>query len=134
MTIVVFLQVFFRFVVKGSLPWSEELARYLMVWATFIGAGLAAADNAHIGVEFFVKLFGPKASKFFLTIAYLIVLFTSLALLNYSFIIIQYQFATGQLSPAMAIPMTIPYLALPVGFIYMAICFTIAYWRNMKSL
>ncbi|MCL6558904.1 MAG: TRAP transporter small permease [Firmicutes bacterium] len=133
MTVVVFLQVVFRFVIKGSLPWSEELARYLMVWATFIGAGLAAANNAHIGVEFFVKLFGPRASKFFLTLTYLVVMATSLVLVNYSWVIVNYQINTGQVSPAMAIPMVIPYLALPVGIIYMAICFTLAYCRNIKN-
>ncbi|RKO65784.1 TRAP transporter small permease [Desulfofundulus salinus] len=133
MTVVVFLQVVFRFVIKGSLPWSEELARYLMVWATFIGAGLAAANNAHIGVEFFVKLFGPRASKLFLTLTYLVVMATSLVLVNYSWVIVNYQIKTGQVSPAMAIPMVIPYLALPVGIIYMAICFTLAYCRNIKN-
>lgn len=133
MTIVVFMQVFFRFVIKGSLPWSEELSRYLMVWATFIGAGLAALDNAHIGVEFFVNLFGKKLSKVFLAITFLIVLGTSIALVDYSWIVVQYQLTTGQESPAMEIPMWIPYLALPVGFVYMILCFSLAFVRNLKA-
>lgn len=133
MTIVVFLQIIFRFVIKGSLPWSEELSRYIMVWATFIGAGLAALDNSHIGVEFFVNLFGKKARTAFLTVTFLIVLGTSIALIDYSWTVVSYQISTGQESPAMEIPMWITYLALPVGLAYMAVCFTLAYIRNIKS-
>ncbi|WP_286954445.1 TRAP transporter small permease subunit, partial [Aminobacterium sp. UBA5277] len=35
MVIVVFLQVIFRFVLHSSLPWSEELSRYILVWISF---------------------------------------------------------------------------------------------------
>jgi TRAP-type transport system small permease protein len=41
MSAVIFYQVFSRFILKDSLRWSEELARYLMVWSVFIGSALA---------------------------------------------------------------------------------------------
>jgi tripartite ATP-independent transporter DctM subunit len=40
------LQVFFRYVLNASLSWSEELARLLFVWLTFLGFGLAAQRDA----------------------------------------------------------------------------------------
>lgn len=35
-------QVFFRFALNSPLVWSEELARLLLVWVTFIGAAVVA--------------------------------------------------------------------------------------------
>ena len=37
MSVVVFMQVVFRFLIKSSLPWSEELSRYLLVYITYFG-------------------------------------------------------------------------------------------------
>ncbi len=51
MAVVVFIQVIFRFVVKASLPWSEETSRYLLVWITFLGASAGVKTGAHVGVE-----------------------------------------------------------------------------------
>ena len=42
MSVVVFVQVVFRFIVKSSLPWSEELSRYLQVYITFFGTAMAS--------------------------------------------------------------------------------------------
>lgn len=53
LAIVVFLQFFTRYVLNDSLAWTEEIARYLLVCVTFIGAGMAARKNSHIHVEFF---------------------------------------------------------------------------------
>jgi len=49
--VVAVLQNISRFVLRDSLSWSEELARYLMVWATFIGASIGVKRGSHVGVE-----------------------------------------------------------------------------------
>jgi TRAP-type C4-dicarboxylate transport system permease small subunit len=51
MAILVAVQVFFRYVLNQSLFWSEELARYLLVWLTFLGASSAYYRHAHPGVD-----------------------------------------------------------------------------------
>lgn len=53
MTLIVIFQVFFRYVLNHSLFWSEELARYLLIWLTFTGASVAYFRGAHPGVDFF---------------------------------------------------------------------------------
>ena len=40
MLVVVTLQVWYRFVLNDPLAWSEELARYLFVWSSFIGSAV----------------------------------------------------------------------------------------------
>ncbi len=55
MTIVVFLQVFFRYVLNQPLSWPEETARVMIVWLSFIGAYLAMREKKHIGFNLLVK-------------------------------------------------------------------------------
>ncbi|WP_366924415.1 TRAP transporter small permease [Metallumcola ferriviriculae] len=123
MTIVVFLQVFFRFVVKGSLPWSEELARYLMVWAVFIGASIGAREGAHIGVEAVVNVLPKRLKRGSIVVSGLLSVIFSIVVMVLSFQVIAVLVSTGQKSPAMQMPMYWAYLAIPVGSIFMAIRF-----------
>jgi len=55
MTVVVLAGVFFRYVLEAPLPWSEELARYLMVWGASLGASVA--------FEPFDRLRAPKNGR-----------------------------------------------------------------------
>lgn len=48
---VVFLQFYTRYFVNNSLAWTEEIARYLLICATFTGAVMAMRKRSHIAVE-----------------------------------------------------------------------------------
>jgi TRAP-type C4-dicarboxylate transport system permease small subunit len=137
MTIVVFLQVFFRFVVKGSLPWSEELSRYVMVWAVFFGASMGAKTGAHIGVEAFVNFFPQKIKRSMIIISagFTQIFCVLVFVLSLQVVIRIYQM--GQVSPAMEIPMYIPYLAVPVGAVLMSIRFlqaSVGKWNSESEV
>ncbi len=50
-------QVIFRFVFDNPLVWSEELARLLLVWVTFLGGAVVCWDGTHLSVDaLFVNL------------------------------------------------------------------------------
>jgi len=49
MTLVVFLQVFFRYVVNAPLSWPEETARIMIVWLSFVGGYMAMREDKHLG-------------------------------------------------------------------------------------
>ena len=51
MSIIIVLQVFFRYVLNNSLSWSEELARYLFIWMIYIGISLGVKMDKHICVD-----------------------------------------------------------------------------------
>ena len=51
MTLVILVQVFFRYVLNNSFPWSEELARYLMVWMTFLTLPVVSRLGQHAALE-----------------------------------------------------------------------------------
>ncbi len=133
MIIVIFLQVFFRFVVKGSLPWSEELARYVMVWAVFFGASMGAKTGAHIGVEAFVSFFPSKLQRLMILISAVLTQIFCLLVFVLSMQVVLRIHEMEQVSPAMEIPMYIPYLAVPVGAVLMSIRFLQAAYGKWKN-
>ena len=55
LVIVVFVATGMRYLTVHSLPWSEELARYTMVWMAYLGASLGIKRNAHLGVAVVVN-------------------------------------------------------------------------------
>lgn len=117
MSIVVFSQVVSRYVLHASLPWSEELARYILVWLTFLGASVGVKRNAHIGVEVVVKFLPPFPRKIVNFITYI------LSLVFFMILIIYGSKAVGvtmtQCSPAMKIKMGYIYSAIAIGGILM---------------
>ncbi len=119
MTIIILIQIFFRFVIYKPVPWSEEAARYLMIWMGMLGSVIALRKGRHIGVTALVDILPKKVSFIVgifvrISMAGLLGIITyygfNLALFNYS-----------QLSAAMEIPMMIPYMAIPVGSVMMII-------------
>lgn len=63
MTLVVFLQVFFRYVVNAPLSWPEEAARILIVWLSFVGAYMAMRENKHLGFGLLVEKLPVRMQK-----------------------------------------------------------------------
>jgi len=107
MVMVVFAQVLIRYMFDHPLAWSEELARYLLVWITFLGAAYAMSKQAHVGVEVFVKLFPVYIQKGMLLLA------TFISLFFFSVLIYQ-----GYLFTLRTMAQTSPVLHLPMGGVY----------------
>lgn len=113
MTLTILIQIFFRFVVYRPVPWSEELARYLMIWMGMLGSVIALRKGRHIGVTFLLDKLPARAHKFIVNLVRLIII-GFMAIIGWEGLGLAIFNAT-QLSAAMEIPMTIPYLAIPVG-------------------
>lgn len=113
MTIIILIQIFFRFVIYRPVPWSEEAARYLMIWMGMLGSVVALNRGRHIGVTALVDLLPVPVSN----IAGIFVRITMacfLGLIGFEGFRLAF-FNYPQLSAAMEISMMIPYLAIPVG-------------------
>src|SRR3989339_1567457 len=113
MFLMVFLQVIFRYGINVPFSFSEELARYLMVWIVCIGAAGAYGQGMHIGVNLFTGLLPAVGQKWVARMVHLAV-GGLMGVIIFEGSRLSYLLA-GQLSPAMEIKMTWPYLALPVG-------------------
>src|SRR3990172_2317165 len=67
MTVVIFLQVVYRYGLTQPLYWSEELARYLFVWLSILGATLALQKRGHFGLDVLFRAF-PEQLKQYATV------------------------------------------------------------------
>lgn len=96
-----------------ALTWSEEAARYLLVWSTFIGASCVYKHAGHISVTI-LQGFLPEMGKKALSVIVHIICAAFFALCIYYGAIYAGKMA-NQLSPAMRIPMCYMYSVVPVG-------------------
>ncbi|WHH61570.1 TRAP transporter small permease [Petroclostridium sp. X23] len=121
MTVIVFIATATRYLKLGAIPWSEELARYIMIWMAYIGAGLAVKKNAHLGVEAFVSLMPASVVKYLSKLRIAILILFNGMVIYFSFKIMIHQMNIGQTSPALQIPIWVAYLAMPTGALLMCI-------------
>jgi TRAP-type transport system small permease protein len=56
---IVFLQFFTRYILNDSLSWTEEIARYGLMWLAFIGGAVVTRKKTHIAVELLGNLMKP---------------------------------------------------------------------------
>lgn len=116
MVALVFYQVIARFILGSQLRWSEELARYCMLYISFLGIGAGIKYHKHVGVDLLSNLLKPEGKRIlrlFLAVVTVIIIgiFT-----YYTGKVALKIFKTGQVSPAAHIPMWIPYATIPLGF------------------
>lgn len=59
MTVLVSLQVFFRYVLGSSIDWADECSRLLFVWSMFLAIPHGVRTGVHVGIDLLVKRFPP---------------------------------------------------------------------------
>gem|GEM_PF-583695 len=134
MVAVVFIATLARYLNLFPMFWGEEVARYIMVFMAYIGAGLGIKKGAHVGVSFVVDRFKNPTMRLALDLFRVaVILFFCGLILNYFNQIIRAQIAMGQTSPALFIPMWIPYSAVPLGMFLVAIRTLEACWHTVRD-
>jgi len=113
--VITFWAVVTRFIFNNASTWAEEAARYLTIWSVFIGASLGVKKGAHIGVEAFVMILPKKLKQYIDIITNIVCIGFCVAIAYVGYDYLLKLNATGQLSPAMRIPMIIAYAAVPLG-------------------
>ncbi len=119
MTLIVAVQVFFRYVLNHSLFWSEELARFLLVWLTFLGASCAYYRNLNPGVDLLYSKLSLKLQKISIIITHLVsmALFIIMIIFGIKFAF----FIHLQISPALQIPKWIVLSIIPISGVILTI-------------
>jgi TRAP-type C4-dicarboxylate transport system permease small subunit len=113
MTIVVVSQVVCRYLLNYSLFWSEELARYLLVWLTFLGAAVAYRRRAHPRIDVLHRCFSPRTQS---------IVTQAMRLLSLLFfgVMICYgtafsYFVRNQTTPALGLPKWLIFAIIPIS-------------------
>lgn len=115
MFVLVLLQVVSRYFLPFSLSWTEEMARYMMLWLIFLGASHIAKASSYIRVDFIVKKMPIKAQKALNVLAKAAILAVS-GYFTYLTFTVFTATAVNEVSPSMQIPMIIPRFSLVIGF------------------
>lgn len=112
LTVIVALQVITR-LMNISLPWTEELARFFLIWLTFLGCSLALQQDSHLSVDYFVRLAPVKARIAIGVFTRLLMIFFFGVLLVYGLKLSALSMAT--LSSSLQWPMGVVYVVMPVS-------------------
>jgi TRAP-type C4-dicarboxylate transport system permease small subunit len=117
--LLVFAEVVARYVFNWPLIWSAELAKFLFVWVIMLGTAIGVYRGAHLGFDLILNLLPLKAQTYLSIVNRIVMLvFVSIIIVKGFELSIAARYT---LSPAMEIPMILPYLALPVSGILMGI-------------
>jgi tripartite ATP-independent transporter DctM subunit len=116
-TVLVTVQVFARYVLNNTPPWSEELCRYLFIWVSFLGACVATRRAAHLGVDSLVSRL-PAATRDVLRhgVTTLIVVFTGILVWQGAALV---PAMASQRSPSMAMSLQYVFAAIPIAGVIM---------------
>lgn len=115
MLCVVFLQTFTRFVIFYSLPWSEELSRYLFMTMILIGINVGIKQNLMVRIDIIDNYLNDTARKALEILRQGVALFVSSIFFYSTFNLVR--IGKYQVSPAMQLPMHLIYSILLVGFL-----------------
>jgi TRAP-type C4-dicarboxylate transport system permease small subunit len=119
MVMIVALQVASRYLFPSPISWTEEASRYCLIWLTFLGASMVIRTKGHFAVEYLLqKIHGRILVAVELFLLLMMVYFAAVMLYVCLEImpIVHYQ-----ISPALQIPMSYVYAAIPVGSTFMLI-------------
>jgi TRAP-type C4-dicarboxylate transport system permease small subunit len=116
MVINVLWQVFSRYILANPSSFTDELARYLMIWLGVLGAAYVAGKGNHVAITYFSEKFSPKNYRKVRVFIHLTILvFALLGMLIGGSRLVYITLVLGQLSPALKIPLGLVYLVIPIS-------------------
>jgi TRAP-type C4-dicarboxylate transport system permease small subunit len=112
---VVTVGVFYRYALNDALPWTEEFARFTMIWLVWLGGGLALRRGVHISTDLVLNLLPETSRRIVLFIGSLLIIFFLCICVYYGWNLVGR--VSLQTTIALGISMQIPYASVPVGAI-----------------
>nr|WP_299385871.1 TRAP transporter small permease [Allomuricauda sp.] len=116
MVLNVLWQVFTRFVVGDPSSFTDELARYLMIWAGILGAAYAAGKDMHVAIDVLPQKLNEAAQRrLSILVKVLVALFALFAMVIGGSRLVYITYVLDQLSPALQLPLAYVYLVIPIS-------------------
>jgi TRAP-type C4-dicarboxylate transport system permease small subunit len=129
----VLLQVFSRYVLNTSFTFTEELARFSLIWLSILGAAYLNGKREHLSMDFLYQKFPAKFQKkvlFFIELC--ILLFSLIVMVIGGFNLVYTTLHLGQLSGTLRIPLGYIYAVLPFSGL-LIMCFSIYHIRKIRT-
>ncbi|MBT5186276.1 MAG: TRAP transporter small permease [Kordiimonadaceae bacterium] len=106
-------QIITRFFTDSPSSWSEEVARFLLIWIGLLGAAWAYRQRAHLGLSYVVEKFGQETQVKIAIFSYLMVGFFAITVMIYG--------GTQLVMLTLELNQSSASLGLKIGYIYMVI-------------
>ncbi len=120
-------QIFTRFVMQNSSSWTEEMARFLLIWIGLLGGSYALHTRMHLGIDILTyKLVGKKKQVVEVIIYSFVALFALIIMVIGGFKLVNMTFQLKQISASMGIKMGYIYIVIPLSGMLM-IFYSIAF-------
>ena len=113
------VNVFTRYILNYSIPWSQEISLTAFCWSIMIGMSSAYRHNMHYGIDLFVTMLPHKYSRILRVITYVVMFVGCCALTWFSIIITKEGWF--KLTSYFMMPYAYKYMSAVVGFALMAI-------------
>ena len=122
-----------RYVGGEQASWTEELARFLLIWVSLLGGAAAFEQKSHLGVDYFVTKFDDSIRDNLKIFSYVIVLFFAISIFVVGGSQVVYNaLVLDQTTPALGWKMGLVYLVIPISGVFMVL-FTIANLLELRS-
>lgn len=116
MVINVSWQVFSRYVLANPSSFTDELARYLMIWLGVMGTAYVSGKRLHVAIDILPDKLSPKRQvKLKKIINLIIILFATLIFIVGGSNLVYLSYILGQKSAALQIPLYVVYLCIPLS-------------------
>jgi TRAP-type C4-dicarboxylate transport system permease small subunit len=131
LTVMVFLQVLYRYVLHSPLAWSEEFAMFLFQWCIFIGAALAVRHGYHFHVDLIASRLSGRWKASFQLLASAIIFVVAYVMIHMG---IKMVLTNEYIYPTLQIRVSYAYLAFPVSGVLIFIYQVPILVREIKGL
>ena len=131
MLVVAWMHVTRRYVFNSALTWSEEFLRFTIVWYALLSASILHKRNGHLGITIIRERFPEVVQRFLRRMVIYLGTLTVLLVTIFGFVLV---FGTwAQITPALGIPVGLPYAAIPVSFLLMTVYGIVHVIRDIKG-
>lgn len=129
----VLFQVIARYIFNSPLGWSDELARYFLVWSTFLSVSYCVRNRISIKIDQFQNSLPKRVIPWIKMLRHTIVFAFCVMMIPYAWRYVAQAAFNGSTSPALRIPMYYLQAAPLFGFILLAIRVGQAWLREFKA-
>jgi TRAP-type C4-dicarboxylate transport system permease small subunit len=134
MFLAVTLQIAARNLLDVPVIWTEELARFLYVWVTFLGAVIITRDHDHIRIDYISEAISGRIRVFLSIFADLLAIVYTLAVLRGGLLLVSINGGMPLASMSGLLTFAHLYAAVPAGMVFILLFLLADLWKNLITL
>lgn len=132
MVVLAITQILYRNVFGEGIVWIDPLLRTLVLWVAIAGAVVAARNNSHIRIDYFMRYFSKKVSRVVQRAAYAFCVFICGVISWHAAVFVRsdYEYNTIAFSN---VPAWVTELVIPIGFFMMAVRYLLLFFSPQEK-